>query len=140
PRTEIVFTKLRVSIIVTGVAAGVPLFVTGVISGSVAFGFSLLSATAIGAIAYSAFFLALSTLSRRPVLVGLVYVVLWEGVLGNLLAGTRDLSIEQYVITIADWLAPNDVLSHNVGVPLAFVMSIVFTVGASLLAVDRLRS
>src|SRR5205814_9987990 len=36
PRSEIVFTKLLVSIIVTGVTAGVPLFVAGVITGSVA--------------------------------------------------------------------------------------------------------
>jgi len=140
PRSEIIFTKLLVSIVVTGVVAGVPLFIVGLIVGSAALGFALLAATAVGAIAYSAFFVALSLLSRRSVLLGLVYVVLWEGVLGNLLAGTRDLSIEQYVVSIADWLAPNDVLERHVGVPTAFVMSLVFTVVASWIAVSRLRS
>jgi ABC-2 type transport system permease protein len=140
PRSEIVFTKLLVSVLVTGLVAGVPLFVVGLIIGSAAVGFALLAATAVGAIAYSAFFLALSLLSRRSVLVGLVYVVLWEGVLGNLLAGTRDLSIEQYVVSIAGWLAPNDLVDRHVGIVAAFVMSAVFTVGASWLAVNRLRS
>jgi ABC-2 type transport system permease protein len=140
PRSEIVFTKLLVSIVITGVVAGVPLFVVGLITGSAAVGFALVAAAAVGAIAYSAFFMALSLLSRRPVLIGLVYVVLWEGVLGNLLTGTRDLSIEQYVVSIADWLAPNNLLERHVGVPVAFVMSAVFTVGASWLAVNRLRS
>jgi ABC-2 type transport system permease protein len=140
PRSEIIFTKLLVSIVVTGLVAGIPLFIVGLIIGSAAVGFALVAATAVGAIAYSAFFVALSLLSRRSVLIGLVYVVLWEGVLGNLLAGTRDLSIEQYVVSIADWLAPNDLLDRHVGVPAAFVMSAVFTIGASWLAVSRLRS
>ena len=56
---------------------------------------------AAGALAYCAVFVALSLLTRRPVLLGLVYVLIWEGLLGNVLSGTRVLSIQQYVITIA---------------------------------------
>jgi len=85
-------------------------------------------------------FLVLSLLTRRPVLIGLVYVLLWEGLLGNLLASTRELSIRQYAATVADRIAPSDLLQTHVGLPVAIVMSAVFLVGGTLVAIDRLRS
>jgi ABC-2 type transport system permease protein len=66
--------------------------------------------------------------------------MLWEGVLGNLLASTRVLSIHQYAVTVADRIAPNDVLVSHVGFPVAVAMSAVFLVGGTVLAIDRLRS
>ena len=42
--------------------------------------------SAVGALAYSAIFLALSLVTRRPVLLGLVYVLIWEGLLGNIVS------------------------------------------------------
>jgi ABC-2 type transport system permease protein len=140
PRSEIVLTKLAVAAGITAVVAGAPLLAVGLLAGSAALAFGLVVAAAIGALAYSALFLALSLLSRRPVLVGLVYVVLWEGVLGNLLSGTRVLSIQQYLVSIADWLAPSDILDGHVSVPVSFVMAAVFAVGMTVLAVERLRS
>jgi ABC-2 type transport system permease protein len=140
PRSEIVFTKLLVAVGITAAVAGLPLFVVGLIAGSAAVAFALLVAAVVGAIAYSALFVALSLVTRRPVLVGLVYVVLWEGVLGNLLSGTQQLSIAQYVQSIADWLAPSDLLSGTVSVPVSIVMAAVFAVGSTILAVQRLRS
>ena len=44
-------------------------------------------------------------------LLGLVYILIWEGLLGQFVSGTRVLSIEQYVITIADRIAPTDLLN-----------------------------
>jgi ABC-2 type transport system permease protein len=140
PRSEIVFTKLLVAIGITTAVAGIPLFVVGIIAGSAAVAFALFVAAAVGAIAYSALFVALSLVTRRPVLVGLVYVVLWEGVLGNVLSGTQQLSIAQYVQSIADWLAPSDLLSGTVSVPASIIMAAVFAVGSTLLAIQRLRS
>ncbi len=72
-----------------------------------------------GALAYSALFLALSLVTRRPVLLGLVYVLIWEGLLGNVVSGTRVLSIQQYVVTIADRIAPTDLLAGQVSVPVS---------------------
>ena len=140
PRSEIILTKLAVASGITAGVAGVPLFVVGLLAGQPPVAFALLAAAAVGGIAYSAFFLALSLVSRRPVLIGLVYVVLWEGVLGNLLTGTRNLSIAQYVETIADWLAPSDLLDGRVSVPTSLIMSGVFVVGMTYLAIQRLRS
>jgi ABC-2 type transport system permease protein len=142
PRSEIILTKLAVAAGITAVVAGVPLFVTGLIAGEPAVAFALFVAAVVGAVAYSAFFLLLSLVSRRPVLLGLVYVVLWEGVLGNLLTGTRQLSIEQYVVTIASWLSPSSstYFDPKVNVVTSFVMAAVFAVGMTILAVRQLRS
>ena len=140
PRSEIIFTKLGVATGITAAVSGIPMFVVGLIAGSAPLAFGLFVASVVAALAYSALFLALSLLTRRPVLVGLVYVVLWEGVLGNVLNGTRQLSIAQYAVTIADWLAPTDLIAGQVSVPVSLVMAAVFGVGMTWLAVERLRS
>jgi ABC-2 type transport system permease protein len=143
PRREIVLAKLVVAAGVTLVATAVPMFLVGLIVRSVGLGIACGVACALGAVAYSAVFLALSLLTRRPVLVGLLYVLLWEGLLGNLLTGTRILSIHQYVVSTAHELAPTGTGSlptAHVGWPAALVMTGVFIVGATVVAIDRLRS
>jgi ABC-2 type transport system permease protein len=140
PRSEIVFTKLCVAVGVTALFAGVPLFVVGLIASSPPLAFALVVGAVVGSLAYSALFVMISVVTRRPVLLGLVYVVLWEGLLGNVLSGTQKLSIQQYVQSIVDWLAPTDVLQGHVAVPVSFVMAGLFTIGATVLAVQRLRT
>lgn len=107
---------------------------------SVRLGLALAAASALGALAYSAFFLALSLLTRRPVLLGLVYVLIWEGLLGRFVDGTRVLSIQQWVIAFADRMAPTDLLGTTVSVPVAVVLTALVAVGSTILAIDRLRS
>ena len=85
-------------------------------------------------------FIALSLLTGRPVMLGLLYVLIWEGLLGNLLSGSRLLSIQQYVVTIAAETTSSDLPNGRVSMPLAVVTSAVFLVGGTALAVDRLRS
>jgi ABC-2 type transport system permease protein len=140
PRREIILAKLAVAASVTAVTVGVPMFVAGLVAGSVRLGIGLAVGCALGGLAYSALFMALSLLTRRPVLVGLVYVLLWEGILGNALSGTRVLSIEQYVIAVSDRIANSDLLTGTLSIPLAVVMALVFTVAGTVLAIDRLRS
>jgi ABC-2 type transport system permease protein len=140
PRSEIIFAKLLVAVVVTAVSAAVPLFIAGVLADSVAFGLALVVSAVVGALAYSALFLLLSLLSRRPVLLGLVYVLVWEGLLGRFLSGTRVLSIEQYAIALADKIHPTDMLPGKVSLPVAIVMSAIFVVGGTLYAIQRLGS
>ncbi len=90
--------------------------------------------------AYSALFVAASLLTRRPVLLGLVYVLIWEGLLSNVVTGTRVLSIQHYVIALADRLAPTELLDTTVSVTVAAVMTALISVGFALLAINRLRS
>ncbi|WP_229401886.1 ABC transporter permease subunit [Micromonospora okii] len=140
PRWQIVLPKLAVAAGVSAVTVAVPLFVAGRLADSVRLGLSLAAASAVGALAYSALFLALSLLTRRPVLLGLVYVLIWEGLLSSFVSGTRVLSIQQYVIALADRLAPTELLHGDVSVPVAAVMTALISVGFTVLAVDRLRS
>jgi ABC-2 type transport system permease protein len=140
PRWQIVLPKLVVATGVTALTAAIPLYVVGVLAESVRFGLALAAATAVGALVYSALFLALSLVTRRPVLLGLVYVLIWEGLLGNVVSGTKVLSIQQYVVTIADRIAPTSMLEGTVSLPVTLVMGAIFTVGFTVLAIDRLRS
>jgi ABC-2 type transport system permease protein len=140
PRREIILAKLAVAAGVTAVSTAVPMFVAGVITESVSLGVGLALGTVLGAVTYSALFLALSLVTRRPVLVGLAYIMIWEGLLTNLLSGTRVLSVQQYVIGIADAVADSDVLTGTVSVATAVVMGLLLTVAGTVLAVDRLRS
>ncbi|WP_067496172.1 ABC transporter permease subunit [Actinoplanes sp. TFC3] len=140
PRRDIILAKLGVAVGVSALTAAVPLFVAGWLADSVRLGLGLAVAAAVGALAYSALFLLLSLLTRRPVLLGLVYILVWEGLLGRFVSGTRVLSIEQYVITIADKIAPTAILEPKVSVPVAVVMAAIFVVGCAVFAIDRLRS
>ncbi|MFG2057659.1 ABC transporter permease [Micromonospora sp. NPDC048930] len=140
PRWQIVLPKLAVATGVSAVTVAVPLYVAGVLAHSVRLGLALAAASALGALAYSALFLALSLLTRRPVLLGLVYVLIWEGLLGRFVDGTRVLSIQQWVIALADRMAPTDLLGTTVSVPVAAVLTALVAVGSTVLAIDRLRS
>ncbi len=116
------------------------MYLAGTVARSGRFGLGLAVGCAVGALGYAAVFLLLSLVTRRPVLLGLLYVLLWEGLLGNLLAGTRDLSIHQYAVTVTNQIAPSDLLHSHVGFPLAVVMSVVYVFGGTYLAIQRLRS
>ena len=140
PRRDIVLAKLGIAIGVTAVTSAVPLYIAGTLADSARFGLALAAAAAVGACAYSALFLLLSLLTRRPVLLGLVYILVWEGLLGRFVSGTRVLSIEQYVITIADKIAPTNLLDGKVSLPVAITMSVIVSVGCTIAAIDRLRS
>lgn len=140
PRWQIVLAKFAVAVGVTALVAAVPLLVAGTIAHSLRLGLALAGASVVGAAAYSALFLALSLLTRRPVLLGLVYVLIWEGLLGGVVPNARVLSIQQYVIALADRLAPTPLLQAEVSVSLAVVMSVLITIGFTVLATRRLRS
>ena len=140
PRRDIILAKLGVAVSVTAVTSAVPLFIAGQLASSTRLGLALAAGAVVGALAYSAFFLLLSLLTRRPVLLGLVYILVWEGLLGRFVSGTRVLSIQQYVITIVDRIAPTDLINGQVSLPVAVVMSLLFTAVCTGFAVDRLRS
>jgi ABC-2 type transport system permease protein len=140
PRAEIIVSKLVVAVAVTAVTAGIPLFVTGMVAGSTQLAVGLLLGACVGATAYCSLFVLLSLLTRLPVVIGLIYTLVWEGLAGNLINGTKVLSVQQYVVSIANAVASSDILSASVSLVVALVMSALVTVGAALFAIDRLRS
>ncbi|MFV2087129.1 ABC transporter permease subunit [Micromonospora sp. LOL_021] len=140
PRWQIVLPKLVVAFGVTTLTVAVPLYVAGVLAESVRLGLALAAASAAGALAYSALFVALSLVTRRPVLLGLVYVLIWEGLLGNIVSGTQVLSVQQYVVTFADRMAATTLFDGQVSVTVSVIMTAVIAVAFTGLAIDRLRS
>ena len=140
PRRDIVLAKLAVAVGITGVTVAIPLYVAGVLTGSVRLGLALIVGGFVGALVYSAIFLLLSLVTRRPVLLGLLYVLIWEGLLSSLVSGTRVLSVQQYTLTVTDAVAKSDLLTSHVSLTVALVMSAILTVLGTVLAIDRLRS
>lgn len=139
PRSRIILAKLVVAATVSAVTTGVPMFVAAAMVGGVKLGLGFGLACVAGAIVYSALFLALSVVTRRPVLVGLLYVVIWEGLLSNVVTGTRTVSVQHYVIEFASALSGSALFPSTVSTAVAAVMTVVFTVLGTWLATQRLR-
>ncbi len=89
-----------------------------------------------GGAAYAAVFVALSTMTGRALIIGLVYVLIWEGALGELLEGTRFLSIRQATLGIAGGLGADVETPLQVG--LAAVVLTVAIIGSLLATSWRL--
>jgi len=149
-RWRIVTAKL---VVAAGMTAGLVALVTLVTGLIVAAGrgaepivVAFTVAVAIGGILYSALFLALSIVTGRALILGLAYILIWEGALAGLLEGTQVLSIRQYTLAIAQQLAGGDggaiavTLAGSVALVLAvavFVLS--FVVATRRLAVYEVR-
>lgn len=140
PRREILLAKLVVAAAVTAITSGATMFVAGIIANGLRFGIGLAVGAAVASCCYCALFVALSLMSRRPVLVGLVYILLWEGLLTHVLTSGGVISIEAYAVTIADRIGGNSLLDTSVSVRTAIIMAIVFAVGGAWLGINRLKS
>jgi ABC-2 type transport system permease protein len=141
-RHTIVVTKLIVAVACLAVFAAAPTFLTGVVISGLDAGLPLgFAAGALAScVAYAALFLLLGVVSRHAVVIGLVYALLWESLVGNFVPGARVLSIQQWGLSITQRLTTGGVVDADVGLPVALVMIVVVTVGATWLAGQRLRS
>jgi ABC-2 type transport system permease protein len=87
---------------------------------------AFLAAMLVGSTCYVAVFLTLSLFTRRALLIGLVYVLVWEGALSALLPGIANLSIRQYALGVANafWqMQPDEArLSPSTALPLAIIV------------------
>lgn len=140
PRSEIVLSKLAVAWVVTTVATGLPLAVAALIAGSATLAVGLVLGAALGSLAYSALFLALSVLTKRPVAVGLVYIVLWENILVGFVDGAKVFSVREHATTLADSVANSRLIDSSVSLTTALVMSVLFIVIGTFGATQRLRT
>ncbi len=110
PRREIVAAKILVAAttttVIVGVSAAVALLVS--LPGSAGYGLVVASVVGIawGALIYATIAVVLSLFTTHALIVGLIYVYLWEGVIAGLFAGTRLASVHQYVLGVAAALDP----------------------------------
>ena len=66
--------------------------------------------------------------------------MIWEGLLGNFVSGTRVLSIQQFVVSLAHKWSGSGFFNGTVSVTVSLVMSAVFVAVGFYFAADRLRS
>ena len=90
-----------------------------------------------GGSAYAVAFLALSVFTTRAFLIGLAYVLIWEGVLAGLLEGTKFLSIRQATLGIAGALGV-DFSDDPLAPAISVIVIVVVLVGGLALASWRL--
>lgn len=145
PRPRILVAKLVVAALAT---AGFVLVSAALAAGLAAAGepgfARMLAAFAVaivvGAFTYSSVFVALSLFTSRAFVAGLIYVFLWEGLITRLFAGLRVLSIRQYTLGVADGAAGlgADVVNARLEAPAAWILAIVVTIAAAVLASRRL--
>jgi ABC-2 type transport system permease protein len=140
PRSEIILSKLCVAWLVTTVATGLPLAVSALIAGSGSLAAGLVCGALLGSLAYCALFIALSLVTKRPVAVGLVYIMLWENLVVGFVDGARVFSVQQHATTFANAIAKSDMLNDTVPVGTAMIITAVFVVAGTVGATMRLRS
>jgi ABC-2 type transport system permease protein len=141
-RPVIVLSKWAVAVGCVAVFGVVPVALTGLFMNPSApeLGVGYGAGALVGGVTYSAVFVLLAVVSRHAVVYGLVYVLLWEGLLGSVLSGIRWLSVTQWGTAVAAPLSEDLGLGTDVGVPYALVAAAVVTGAAVWLAGQRLRS
>jgi ABC-2 type transport system permease protein len=113
------------SVVLTGLLLGSGSDATATV---VAFGVACL----LGGSAYATAFVALSAFTSRAFLVGLAYVLIWEGVLAGLLEGTRFLSIRQATLGLAEALGVDVVRAPLTATVSVIVVVVVLATGFAL--------
>ncbi len=145
PRHEIVISKLVVAwlattgvVLLVTIAAGI-IGIWGEAESGIVIGFIV--AVIIGALVYNAGFIWLSIATSRALIVGLLYVFLWENVIAGLFAGVRFLSIRQFTLGIAGGImdVPNRVFDPRLGLAIALILSVITIAGTIYLAIRGLR-
>jgi ABC-2 type transport system permease protein len=141
PRRVITLSKYAVAWLATMALGALPLLVGGLVLDSGAPGKALAWAVggAVAGTTYAALFLGLAALTRHAVVLGLLFVLLWEGLLGGLLSGIKWLAIGSWGREVASAIS-DAVDDTGTGLAYAVVAAGVLTVASLWFATDRLRS
>jgi ABC-2 type transport system permease protein len=142
PRWVTLMTKLVVAALCSIALTCVPVLLAGLLAGGgqdgMAVAFTV--AAAAGSIIYCAIFVALSLVTGRALIFGLGYILIWEGVLAGLFAGTQTFSVRQETLALADALtdAPSAIVSAPLELGTALVVGTAVVVLATSIAIRRL--
>jgi ABC-2 type transport system permease protein len=142
-RGSVVLTKFMVAAGLTVVFAAVPELIAAIIAvpSHSSFAVGLFVAAIVGSLVYNALFVMISVVSKRAIAYGLLYVLVWETLLGDLVSGVRALSIGKYALSIAYQFDSTDISGTNmVSTGTAVVMSVIVLVGTLYYGGRRLRS
>ncbi len=145
-RHSIAGTKAAVAASVVTVFAALPVLVAGLVlagtSNGLAAGYFL--GALVAGLAYATLFLLLAVVTRHAVVIGLIYALIWESLVGSYVPGAQALSIQQWSLALsakvvgakAEALGVTSAVSLGAAVPLLVVLA----VGSTWYAGRRLRS
>ena len=141
-RSLVVAVKYAVATVLTMVFVAIPELLAGLIAtgGATKLALGLFVGALAGSVMYNAVFVMISVLTTRAIAVGLLYALIWEGVLANLVPGARLLSIGQYSLGIANSIAHNPGLNAALSPSTAVVLGLLVTAAALVVAARRLAS
>lgn len=141
-RSIVIAAKYAVACVLTMIFVAVPELLAGLVAtgGVTKLAVGLFAGALAGSVMYNAVFVMISVLTTRAIAVGLLYALIWEGVLGDLIAGARLLSIGQYSLGIANAIAHDPSLNAALSLSTAVVMGLLVTAAALVVASRRLAS
>ena len=142
-RRTVVISKLVVAAACSAALTCAPMLLAGLIgAGGLGDGLvvGMVAAAGIGSVLYCAVFVALSLITSRALIFGLAYVLIWEGLLAGLFAGTRTFSLRQITLAFAQGMSgtPKELINAQLDLTTAVIVAVVVLVGATLLAIRRL--
>ena len=143
PRWQIVVPKLLATITLAAPFMAVSAFLTAHVAflADVKATTAVVIASLVGVALYASAFTWLGLVSSQAIGIGLLYIVLWEGLFSGFVSGVRLLSIRHYAIGFMHGLDPRRFaqVSHLGFLPVAIVSLVVFTMFL-MLSIRRLRA
>lgn len=144
-RFSIATTKIVIAVTVISVFAAVPTLLAGLILAGPS---NLAVAFALGALiagaAYGALFVLLAVITRHAVVIGLLYALIWETLVGNFVPGAQALSIQQWALAVTQKVLGGQASTLKVDSAVSLAVGVVFLliviVGGTWYAGWRLRS
>lgn len=140
-RPVIATTKFLVAASLLALFAAIPTYAAAWLlvrnEAGIALGFGL--GALVAGIAYAAVFLFLGVVTRHAVTVGIIYALVWEGLVGNFVPGARKFSIQQWAQSIADQVSSWETPFTDVTLGFAVPALVIVTAGAVFWAGQRLR-
>jgi ABC-2 type transport system permease protein len=95
-------------------------------------------------VTYAALFLALSVITRNAVVVGLIYALIWETLVGGLVPGAQALSVQQWSLAMVEQALGGSAstlgVSSAVDFSTALVLLLLVSVGSTAYAGRRLQT
>jgi ABC-2 type transport system permease protein len=146
PRWRIVLTRVIVAGLATAMVVAPSTYLSGMIAmrsspAAQRAALGMTAAVVAGSFLYCALFVAISLSTRRALVAGLAYVVVWEAALSNTFGAIRALSVVHYTQSFAQsWagLEPS-VLNARLGLGTAVAMAAVVAVLATFHSIRRLQ-
>jgi ABC-2 type transport system permease protein len=145
-RFSIVTTKAVVAVSVVTVFGAFPVLLAGlVLSGTTdRLAVSFFVGALVSGIAYSVLFLLLAVVTRQAVVVGLLYALVWESLVGTFVPGAQALSIQQWALSLTQKLLGDRAgplgVDAAVGPGKGLLLLLFVIVGSTWYAGWRLRS